>query len=292
MALRAVLTNEEFTELDEELRGLYKQDQGKSAWVLELEEVDNHPMVRGLSSTLSKFKEIAPDAKTLKTRMEEAQSTREAHDLLVAAWGELNPEETKTALERLAELEAGNKDVDVPAAVEAAKTTLQKKHDRELQQRGEIIDGLKTDLAERDSFIVDLVIEQELDAGLAHIKAIEELREGAKAYLYRKYGPKVEKIEDENTGKIRYQGVIKVSGVESTLPDFFERWQTEEEAYPYLPPSGNRGTGSKPGETFKGRKTNPWIKEHWNLTEQGRILLENKSLAKQMASAAGTEIKD
>lgn len=46
--------------------------------------------------------------------------------------------------------------------------------------------------------------------------------------------------------------------------------------------------GAKPGERgedkSKGIK-NPWSKEHWNLTEQGKMLRENPDLAKQLKNA-------
>ncbi len=45
---------------------------------------------------------------------------------------------------------------------------------------------------------------------------------------------------------------------------------------------GNRGGGSG--------VTNPWSKDSWNLTEQGRIYKENSGKAEQLAKAAGTTI--
>jgi hypothetical protein len=47
--------------------------------------------------------------------------------------------------------------------------------------------------------------------------------------------------------------------------------------------SGNRGGGNA------GTK-NPWSREHWNMTEQGRLYKENKTRAEQMAASAGTKI--
>ncbi len=45
---------------------------------------------------------------------------------------------------------------------------------------------------------------------------------------------------------------------------------------------GNRGGG--------GGGTNPWSAEEWNMTEQGKILNENRTRAEQMAKSAGTTI--
>ena len=53
---------------------------------------------------------------------------------------------------------------------------------------------------------------------------------------------------------------------------------------------GAKFRGAKPPEgSDKGDKSgqkNPWSKEHFNLTEQGRILRENPELAKQLMAAA------
>lgn len=46
--------------------------------------------------------------------------------------------------------------------------------------------------------------------------------------------------------------------------------------------------GFKPGESSDGTPVgkNPWSKEHFNLTEQGKILRENPELARQLQAAA------
>lgn len=54
--------------------------------------------------------------------------------------------------------------------------------------------------------------------------------------------------------------------------------------------SGAKFKGAKPIEGSDkdsgGGQKNPWSKEHFNLTEQGRILRENPELAKQLMAAA------
>lgn len=52
---------------------------------------------------------------------------------------------------------------------------------------------------------------------------------------------------------------------------------------------GAKFKGAKPPESSDkggGGLKNPWSKEHFNLTEQGRILRENPELAKQLQAAA------
>lgn len=48
--------------------------------------------------------------------------------------------------------------------------------------------------------------------------------------------------------------------------------------------SGNRGGASGYGGN------NPWSHDHWNLTEQGRILTTDRKKAEQLAKSAGTSI--
>jgi hypothetical protein len=291
MALKAVVSAEEYSELPEHHQSEYKQAQGGTSWILDVEGVDNHPLVKGLSTTLGKFKELGPDAKALRARLDAAAEAQTALDEMKGLWGELDAEETKAALDRLAELESEGGKVDIEARIEAAKGVLERKHAKILEGIQANVDGLTAANLEKDDFIRDLIIEQELDSGLTHIKAIPELREGAKALIHKRYRPKVERVENELTGKPEYRGIINTDVGESTIADFFERWQTEDEASPYLPASGNTGTGSRTqeGAGTRGRK-NPWSKENWNLTEQGRIVKENRALAKTLASAAGHKL--
>lgn len=47
------------------------------------------------------------------------------------------------------------------------------------------------------------------------------------------------------------------------------------------------GSGANPASGGNGGQKNPWLKEHWNLTEQGRITRESPEKARQLRAAAG-----
>lgn len=286
MALKAVLTLEEYDELDEARQGDYRQNQQKDAWILELEGVDSHPTVSGMATTIRKFKEVAPSAKALKKIIEDA-------DALKTAWDGLDPEDTRESLERLAEIDEGNADPnkpDVKTLVEAAEAKLQRKHDKELGKKDDEITALTGDRDVITGKFTDEMIERELDAGLLHIGSIEGLRDGAKALIEKKYKPIVERSEDDD-GKISFKAVIRTELGDESISDFFERWQTLPEADEYVHASGNVGTESRTQDNRKGsRKKNPWSKDHWNLTEQGRILNDNRAAATKMAAEHGHEI--
>jgi DNA-directed RNA polymerase beta subunit len=63
--------------------------------------------------------------------------------------------------------------------------------------------------------------------------------------------------------------------------------EIQEKKLHWWPPSqGGGATGGK-GNAFGN---NPWTNENWNMTEQGKIVRENKDKAERMAKAAGTSI--
>lgn len=48
------------------------------------------------------------------------------------------------------------------------------------------------------------------------------------------------------------------------------------------------GSGANPAGGGNSGQKNPWLKEQWNLTEQGRITRESPDKARQLRAAAGT----
>lgn len=284
MTLQAVLTEEQFGELEEGTQGLYKEKQGGGGYILDVAGIDDHPTVKGLKTTLSRFKAVFPDAAGLKKFKEKAEGLEEA-------WGELDPEDTKAALARLAEIDAGEGGDDLEAKLKAAREAVERKFQKLLDKANEDLDAALADVADRDGFIETIILDRELDAGLSHVKTIEELRDGAKALIRARYSPKVERVTGDD-GKVRYEGVITDDLGESSIADFFEKWSKTDEAQPYLPASGNQGTGSRTSDGGRGGNKNPWAKESWNLTEQGRIFQKNPALARQMAAAHGHTIQE
>jgi hypothetical protein len=280
MPLRAVLPQDEFDALDDGLRDFYKPTQKGDAFVLDLEGIDDHPTVKGLANTLRRFKEIEPDA--TKLRAIKAENER-----LKGAWAELDPEETRAALERLEALESGEGGKDVAAQLESLRGAMERKMAKAVEAKDTEILAREQALAERDTFIESLTLDRELDESLAHVKAIEDLRPGAKAYLKLRYRPKVERVENPETGKAEYRGVVPTETGDDAISDFIEKWSRTPEAQPYLEATGNAGTGSKTSDGSGFRRTNPFAKETFNLTEQGRIAKEKPALAAQLRAQAG-----
>jgi len=289
MPLKAVVTNDEYDGLDEARQADYKAAQGGESWILDVEGVDDHPTVKGLAATLRKYKEISPSATTLKKTLTELEALK---SVWVDEHGQaLDPDITRDALKKLAELESGDGKVDVEARIKAAQAVVEKRFEKILNDRATENQALLEQVGGRDAYIESLIVKREIDEGLKHIGVIEDLRPGARALIMMDHGPKVERTVDEETGKVNYAGVIKTDVGEVSIPDFFARWATENAAQSFLPPSGNQGTGSFTADGVgTKRRINPWMKDTFNLTEQGRITKENPTLAKTLASAAGVKL--
>lgn len=72
-------------------------------------------------------------------------------------------------------------------------------------------------------------------------------------------------------------------GIEASV--WFNELQTKRPHW-WGPSIGGGAGGSK----TPGSGNNPWTAEHWNLTEQGKVLTTNRSRAEQLAKSAGTSI--
>jgi len=74
-----------------------------------------------------------------------------------------------------------------------------------------------------------------------------------------------------------------VTGVEDALKLAVEQYPILKQAAQNTTPGAGRG--SNPGRSTSTK--NPWAKETWNLTEQGRLLRDDSDLAKRLKAEAG-----
>lgn len=97
------------------------------------------------------------------------------------------------------------------------------------------------------------------------------------------YAERMLEINEEGRVVTR-DGVGVTPGVDAAV------WLTEmqaKKAHWWGPSQGGGAGGNRNGA---GGGANPWSAEGWNMTEQGRILKENRSRAEQLAKSAGTSI--
>lgn len=280
MGLKAVITAEEYEGLDDGPKGFYKKS-GES-YVLDVEDVDSHPTVKGLTATLKKYRDIAPDAKALKAKLDEANTLREQ-------WGDMDHEETVAALARLKELQDGaQKDSDVEAKIAAIRADLEKAHTKALGQKDRVIAERDATILEMKTFIDKSTLDGALDRALADPdnKILPEYRKAARALILTEFKPKVIRVDG---GDYHAQFVTELGDLDAK--DFVAKWVTTDDAQQFLEGSGNRGTGTSTDRTTGGANVkNPWKQETWNLTEQGKMLKEKPALARQLAQSAGRKI--
>jgi hypothetical protein len=149
-------------------------------------------------------------------------------------------------------------------------------------------DRLKTDLSERDTRINEFT-------GRERTRAIHDaVRKATVEFKGGKFQPTAlddalllaEKIFDvDETGNVVVKDQVGftpglapsdwIGEIADRRPHWFE---------------GSAGGGAKGGKANGGFINNPWAKETFNLTEQGRLYKENPERARQMATAAGQSI--
>lgn len=145
-------------------------------------------------------------------------------------------------------------------------------------------DTFKTQLAERDNIIAEYqkretqrtIFDKVRDAA-STAKILPEAMEDALLLAERVF----EVTEDGRV--VTKENVGVTPGIEASV--WFNELQTKRPHW-WGPSAG----GGAPGSKTPGGQTNPWSAEHWNMTEQGKILSTNRSRAEQLAKSAGTSI--
>lgn len=201
------------------------------------------------------------------------------------AWGSLNAEETLTQLDRVKELEAaaGGKldDEKLNELVErrlAQKTGPLERQIKELIEAGTTLEkenaALKSSIESRN--LNDSVRSVALESK-SHSTAIPDIEMAASVMLEKN-------DEGRWVTKSDIDGLTPGLDVKGWMKEMIKirpHWWPESHG------GGGRGGGG--GNSFSGN--NPFSREHWNLTEQGKIMNEQgREVADRMAKAAGTKV--
>lgn len=280
MALKAVVDS--LDGVEDAIQGLYTEaEDGK--YYLSVDGVDALPQVRGLVTTLRRFKEVAPDASRLKSKLDRLSELEGYADLGLSA------DEVREALDELEALKAGGAGSE---KLEELKATLEQQWQRKLDaQKRANEKAIESLTAERDQYRTALErreIDGGFDAALAKCGGTGtlpgELRDAAKALLMRKYQPKVVWDGDEP------KGIVETDLGEVDIETFVETWSRTDSAAPFMPASGNKGSGAGGGKGGGSARANPFKTETRNLSEQMRLVKENPTLARQLAAEAGVKL--
>lgn len=214
MALKSVLTS--LDEVGEEIRSLYAEQKvgDKTVYVLDIEDVDNHPKVRGV---------VTANRENVRKRDEYKSKLDELESKLSALPEDFDPDEW-------ARLKAGSGKPD--EAVEALKAqhakaldSLKAKHAEELAAKDKVI-------GEREGYINNTIIDGGLKDALLEVGVKPELLDGARLLLR----DKVKVLQGDDGSR---KAIVETDLGEVGIADFVKEWAGSK-GKPYL------GTASGP----------------------------------------------
>ena len=257
--LKYIVTSEDDLPEDEKLRELYVKEGDK--WVLNVQGV-------------------VPKKQVDEFRTENVKLRKE-----VEKFKGIDPEEVPAKLQRLTEVEEeleALKDTDknkVKELVEQRTNEMKTAHEKQLKALQDEAAGLRSNLK-------TLKIDQQITESGAGFG----LRNGAAPDLVARARSVFDLDDDGNIVARDADGqqIFNKAG-EPLSPNDWVESMTKDAAHLFDP---NEGTGSKGGAKGGGplAGTNPWKKETFNMTEQGRILKEDPERARRLAAQAGKVI--
>lgn len=245
------------------VRHLYREKDGK--WVLiGAGEIKSAEDVSRLQESLRKEREDHKDTKKKLSR-----------------FGDMDADEVLEKLDRIEELEAaaGGK-IDEEKINQMVETRLKSKTGPLERKIGQ----LENDLKEKDSSLAEY---QQKDR---HRTIHDHIRKAATGAKIRDTAVEDALLIGEHVFDIDESGnVVTKDNIGVTPGITAEVWFTEvKQTRPHWWPE-SKGAGARGGDGGVGG-TNPFSADGWNLTEQGRLIKEDRSKAEQMAKSAGTSI--
>jgi hypothetical protein len=267
VVLKAVIESE--TDVPEALKGEYVEKDGK--FYLDLDgTLSTHTAVVPLANALAN---VRKEKKTLQDKVTalEAKVTGLPDDFDPAAYADV-----------LAELETLKKDPNRDKDTEAKLKTERERYEQRLRDaEAKRLNDLKAkddEIAERDSVIHATVVDGGLTDALVKYGIAKEFMGATRALLRGSV-----KVKKEDDGK--RHAVVDTDLGEVDIDKYVENWSKSDDGKPFvIPAKGSGGHGSGNG---RGSEINPWAKESFNLTEQGRVMQVDKEKAKRFMKAAG-----
>lgn len=268
MAIKAVVDS--LDDVDEKYKDLYTEVNGKFELGVELDGVG----VKRYTD-FSKLHEAARKEREL----HKATKTK------YAALGDRDPAEIITALDRIPELEAASEgkldETKINGIVEGRIKTKLAPIERENSQ-------LKAQITERDGII----------SAYKTKETIRTVHDSVREAIGKQQGFQQTAIEDalmhaermfevNEDGKVVTRDEVGVTpGIDAVV------WLTEMQVKRPHWWGTTSGGGSRGNNGSGGSPTgnNPFTREHWNMTEQGKLLRTNRARAEQLAKSAGTTI--
>jgi hypothetical protein len=268
---------ENLDDVQESLREYYVEKDNK--FYLELEGIDDHPAVAGLRNALAEQK---------KARAKQAEEIKTLRERVSKIPDDFNPDELATLRAKIEEYEA---DPDRRSAPDqkamqdlvAARKMLEQKIASMEKSHATEMDKLNKQIQKKDGFIHGLLIDDGLTKALVEVGVGKEFLKASKALLREN----VKVVEEDGD----YTAVVETDTGPLDIQRYVSDWVASDEGKPFVPPAkgGDAGGTSRPQKPIVNEK-NPWAKDSWNLTEQGKLLRDDRPKAERLAKAAGHKI--
>lgn len=270
MDIRAVYNSEE--EIPEQLRGigLYSERNGK--WIIaNIIGMQTQANVDRLQTSLDN----------------ERNDHRETKDKL-AVWAGLDFETTRKQLDRIPELETAAKQggYDDAKIEQLADERVEAKIQQRLSPLEREIQTLKDESKEKDDKILNFETENRKRTIRDTVREVITNKQGIQATAepdILMYAEQVFQVNDDGSITTR-EGMHQHVG--SSPSDWLEDMIKVRPHW--------MGTTTGGGSTGSGGQSkvseNPWSKGHWNITEQGKIMREDRAKAERLAKMAGSKI--
>lgn len=262
-------------DVPEHLRDSYIEKDGK--FIIDIEDLDNHPAVRGLKTAMEAQKQEKRKAIGELTLLKEK---------IAKVPEDFDPDAYHTLKAKLEEYETdpdrGKDDAAAREAVAARKMLEQKINNMERAHK-EALEKKEADIKKKSTFISQLLIDDGLTKALINVGVGKEFMKAAKALL--REDVKVVEEGDE------YNALVETDTGPLDIDRYVQDWAASDDGKAFIPPArgGDAGGSNKPTKPLTVEK-NPWTKDSWNLTEQGRIMKNNRPVAEKLAKAAGVKL--
>jgi hypothetical protein len=267
VALRAVI--EDASEIPEALKAEYIEKDGK--FYLDLDGTLNaHTSVSPLAISLANLRK---ESKVLKEKLA-------ANDAKLAGLpSDFDPAKYADMVAELETLRADpNRDKDAEAKLQKERERYEQRiRDAETKRLAD----LKTkddEIKERDDLIHATLVDGGLTEALVKHGVAKEFMGATRALL--RGSVKVKKGDD---GK--RHAIVDTDLGEVDIDKFVENWSKSDDGKPFVVAA--RGSGAHGSGNGRGSEINPWMKDAFNLTEQGRIVTSDKDKARRLMKAAG-----
>lgn len=231
------------------------------------------------------MKTDADVAKVQDTLTKVRKERDDAQKALKAFGDDVDPEKIAADLDELSELrrlkEAGSlkgADEQVKAQIDAAVLRAISPLEREKAKLQRELDKAKSEATESSAKVRNMTVRQAVASAAAELKMVPTAVEDAVTLASAVF----ELGEDGKVTVKDNAGFTPGATVSEWLTDIREKRPH------WWPPT--EGAGSSGGSGGSNFANNPFTAEHWNMTEQGRMLRADPSKAERAAKAAGTTI--